>query len=407
MTEVARSTMPRVAITGFGIVSPLGSSVEEWTARFAAGEQCAESPESERSGVQVGEIPLDAVPAERRARLGRLDRLSRIFLSASYRAVQAAGLEIRAETAHRVGLSFGTGLGCLLTDAEYNQRIVDQGPAAASPRLFAYTVSSAAAGEVSIAFGIHGPNATAHFGLAAGLGAVGYGFDLIQAGKADAVLAGAADVTGPALVDGLRDMGLLKTRARSRPFVDTTPGVWPSEAAVVVVLERLDLARRRGARVYGCVEGWAAGFEPTLTRGAVERSGLTATVRRALDLGGRGADEIGLVLASAHGTPLDTCELQALAEVLGDGDGSLLLAPKRAHGESFAASGGLALALAAGLMREPARLAPGLAFDLAGRRLDSDSGARHLARARVVMVSSLCYAGPIVNLLLGRDEESR
>ena len=108
---------------------------------------------------------------------------------------------------------------------------------------------------MSIAFGIHGPNVTAHFGLAAGLGAVGYGFDLIQAGKADAVLAGAADATGPALVDGLRDMGLLKTRARSRPFVDTTPGVWPSEAAVVVVLERLDLARRRGARVWGCIEG--------------------------------------------------------------------------------------------------------------------------------------------------------
>src|SRR5439155_3593013 len=131
-------------------------------------------------------------------------------------------------------LSFGTGFGCLLTDAAYYQKVVEHGLAAASPRLFAYTVSSAAAGEVSIALGVKGPNVTTHMGFAAGLGAVGYGFDLIQMGKADVVLAGGADVIGPALVTALQDMDLLKPRSAARPFRDAVPGVYPSEAAVVL-----------------------------------------------------------------------------------------------------------------------------------------------------------------------------
>src|SRR6185295_702351 len=108
-----------------------------------------------------------------------------------------AGLPLDLDAGERTGLCFGTALGCLLTNAEYYDKIVEQGPSAASPRLFAYTVSSAAAGEVSIALGIHGPNVTQHVGFAAGLGAVGYGFDLIEMDRADVVLAGGADANGP------------------------------------------------------------------------------------------------------------------------------------------------------------------------------------------------------------------
>jgi 3-oxoacyl-[acyl-carrier-protein] synthase II len=126
-------------------------------------------------------IPLDAVPADKRARVGRLDRVCRLTLAAAFLALDDAGLQIPATVAaDRVGLSVGTALGCLLSDAEFYERVVEQGPAAASPRLFAYTVSSAAAGEVSTVLGIHGPNSTAHMGLAAGAGAIGYGLDLIR-----------------------------------------------------------------------------------------------------------------------------------------------------------------------------------------------------------------------------------
>src|SRR5437899_10463501 len=124
--------MEPVVITGFGVVSPLGNSVADFAQRWAAGEQAG--ADGAPFG-QVAEIPMASVPADKQARSGRLDRLCRFFLSASYLAVDAAGLTITADVAHRFGLSFGTGLGCLLTNAAYFQKVVGQGPAAARPPL--------------------------------------------------------------------------------------------------------------------------------------------------------------------------------------------------------------------------------------------------------------------------------
>jgi 3-oxoacyl-[acyl-carrier-protein] synthase II len=371
--------MPSVVITGLGVVSPLGHSVAELTRRCRAGERAVSGPDG---GVLIDSLPLDAVPADARARSRRLDRICRLFLAASFLAVDDAALAIAAQDAERVGLSFGTGLGCLLSDAEFYEKVVEQGVAAASPRVFAYTVSSAAAGEVSIALGIHGPNVTSHMGLAAGLGAIGYGFDLIQMGKADVVLAGGADANGAALVQALRDMRLLKAADAARPFRDATPGVWPSEGAAVVVLERADRAHGRGARARARLEGYAAGFEPTLTGRAPAWDGITTTLRRALAASGRAPREIGTVLASAHGTPLDACERAALVELLGNAAHDEIVAPKQALGETFGASGALSVALAVGLLTE----APAASSD-------------------AVLISSLCYSGSIAALVLSRGTD--
>ena len=307
-----------VVITGIGVVSPLGRSAGEVARRWCAGERAVGPLDamgvSGVLGAAVADIPLDAIPAEKRTRIGRLDRLCRLFLSAAYLAVDAAGLHLDDANAERVGLSFGTGLGCLLTNAEYNQKLIEHGPPAASPRLFAYTVSSAAAGEVSIALGIKGANVTAHAGLAAGLQAIGYGFDLIRTGKADIVFAGGADALGEALVRGLGDMRLLKPYA-APPFGAPVAGVCPAEGAAVVVLERGAHARQRGARVWAHIGGYAAGFEPTLTGRQPEYTGLAATMRRALAHSGHTAGEVGLVMTSAHGTALDAVELAALPSV--------------------------------------------------------------------------------------------
>jgi 3-oxoacyl-[acyl-carrier-protein] synthase II len=368
--------MQPVVVTGIGVISPLGCSVAELTRNYAAFERVPHA--APRPG-ELSQIPLDVIPADKRARIGRLDRLCRMFLATSYLAVEDAGLRVPVVDAERVGLSFGTGFGCLLTNAEYHQKIVDNGPAAASPRLFAYTVSSAAAGEVSIAFGIKGPNVTTLMGFAAGLGAIGYGFDLIQLGKADVVLAGGADAIGPALMEGLRDMGLLKVAEQARPFEDSVAGVCPSEGAGVLVLERADRAAQRGARVWGRIAGYAAGFEPTLTRPAREATGVVATMQRALTLSGHPPDAVGLVLSSAHGTPIDAIERAAITQVFGAQP--RVLAPKAALGETFGASGALALALAAGQARP--------------NPLQEGEG----GRASLVMVNSLCYSGNVVSLL--------
>jgi 3-oxoacyl-[acyl-carrier-protein] synthase II len=363
--------MTEVVITGIGIVSPLGCSVAELSRRVAAGERarCGDN------GTEVGAIPLDAVPADRHVRVGRLDRVSRLFLAASFLAIEDAAMTLPWRDAERVGLSFGTALGCLLSDAEFYDRVVEHGVAAASPRVFAATVSSAAAGEVSIAMGIHGPNATMHMGLAAGLGAIGYGFDLIQLGKADVVLAGGADANGPALVEALRAMRLFKAPETAHPFVDAVPGVWPSEGGVVAVLERGDCARARGARSWGRIEGYAAAFEPTLTSRAPEHDGVSAALRAALANAGREGNDIDTVVISAHGTALDEVERAACRDALGPVE-PRVLAPKQALGECFGASGPLAIALAVGLAP------PG----------------------STALINALCYSGSTCAMVIHRDD---
>ncbi|MGD9765214.1 MAG: beta-ketoacyl synthase N-terminal-like domain-containing protein [Candidatus Binatia bacterium] len=383
-----------VLITGIGVVSPLGHSAGELTRRLAAGERAA----SDADGVQIADIPVGVLPASVRARIGRLDRICRLALAAAYLAIDDARLPLPLAAPERVGLSIGTGLGCLLSDAEFYAKVAAHGAPAASPRVFAYTVSSAAAGEISIALGLHGPNTVSHMGLAAGAGAIGYAAALLRLGKADVVLAGGADAHGPALAEALRGMGLLKRADAARPFRDAVPGVWPSEGALFAVLERGESAAARGARAYARLAGYAAGFAPDLAGGSADAVGIGAVLRRALD--GAGAGAPGLVLASAHGTPVDAVEREALRAALGDG-ATPITAPKAALGETFGASAALALGFAAGLLNAPQPFADGVAIDLAGApgalRENPDSA----------LISALCYSGSAAALVISASTQRR
>jgi len=402
-----------VLITGIGAVSPLGVSAAALAARCAAGDSAlAPLPGVDGAyGAMVADLPLDAIPPEARTRIGRLDRVCRLFLSAASLAVDDARLDMRHSDAERVGLSFGTGLGCLLTNAEFNEKVEQGGPPAASPRLFAYTVSSAAAGEVSIALGIKGVNVTAHQGFAAGLGALGYGYDLIRSGKADVVVAGGADALGNALVQGLADMGLLKRVGGAASLGDCAPGICPSEGAAVLVLERADHARGRGARGWARIAGYAAGFEPTLTRRERAPTALVETMRAALQRSGHTPADVGLVIGSAHATAVDDIERAALTTVFAGAPPPVVLAPKAAWGECFAAHGALCVALAAAQLREPNRFeATQVAYESGVRegppqRPNGERPRRTYAgRSPLVMVHTLCYSGPTVALLLAPEE---
>ena len=360
--------MSSVVITGFGVVSPLGHSVGELTRRWRAGERAASAADG---GVQIADIPFDAVPAETRARAAAGSTASAgCFSPRHFSPSRMRASPSPPSDAERVGLSFGTGLGCLLSDAEFYERVVEQGAGAASPRVFAYTVSSAAAGEVSIALGIHGPNATLAHGPCRGAR---------RASRTAAISSLWARPTScwraaPTRMaahwwTALRDMGLLKSADAALPFGDA-PGVWPAEGAAVAILERADHARARTARALATIDGYACGFEPTLTERAPQRDGIASTMRHALAASGRAASDVGAVLTSAHGTVLDTCERAALVEVLGDAAAAKLIAPKKALGETFGASGA--------------------ARRRAGRRVTRAGTGR---RSAAIMINALCYSG--------------
>jgi 3-oxoacyl-[acyl-carrier-protein] synthase II len=286
-----------IAITGAGVVTPGGASA----------------------------VALDHLPDAVRARAARVERVTQLALAAGGTALAAAGLGLDGGRHERLGIVLGTAFGCLLTNAAYQRRLAGGGAAAASPRLFAATVSNAAAGELAIAFGLAGPGITLSAGVAAGTAAVDHACDLLAAGRADAVVAGGVDAVDEALGRWLAAGGL----ALGRPAV---------EAAAVLVLEPRAVAAARGAEALGVVLGHAIGFEPA-PGGATAGAGLGAAIGRALTDAGVHASDLGLVVTGAP-PGLAALEERALAGALG-GAAPPRVAPKTRLGETLGAGGPL------------------------------------------------------------------
>ena len=312
--------MTPVAITGAGVVTPLGAAPAVW-ARAASGETTAGA---------IASIALDALPEPVKARAVRAERVTQLALAAAVNALAEAGLPERDAPDPRLGVVLGTAFGCFLTNAEFEARFAEGGAAAASPRLFAATVSNAAAGELAIACRLGGPGITLTAGGAAGLVAIGHATDLLREGRADALVAGGVDALGDALARWLDDGALAVGRAAS-------------EAAALVVLEVEAAARARGAAVVGTIVGHATAFEPE-PRAAGAGDGLAAAVEDALAEAGVAPGEVDAVVSAAP-PGLSALEARALGRALG-GARPRSLAPKDVFGETFGAAGPLGLLLA-------------------------------------------------------------
>ena len=268
---------------------------------------------------------LDALPEAVRARAARAERVSQLALAAADAALLDAGLHlVDGEPRAGIGVVLGTAFGCFLTNAAYQHRIATGGPAAASPRLFAATVSNAAAGEIGVAYRLGGPAVTLTAGAAAGLTALGHAADLLRAGQAGALVAGGADAIDEALVSWQQAGGL-------------EPGRRPAEAAALLVLERDDAAAARGARVRGTILAHAAGFEPEPCASDAG-GGLAAAVSAAVVESGLGASDLAAVVLSAP-PMLAALESRAIASLAG----AARITPKDTIGETFGAGGPLGL----------------------------------------------------------------
>jgi 3-oxoacyl-[acyl-carrier-protein] synthase II len=284
------------------------------------------------AGERLGtDDPLAGLPEPVRARGQRAERVTALALGAVAAALRGAGLAaLDGPPRPRLGIVLGTAFGCFLTNAAYQRRLAEGGPAAASPRLFAATVSNAAAGEVSIAYRLGGPALTVTAGGASGLLAVGEATDLLRAARADALVAGGMDAGGEALDRWCAAAGL----APARSFAG---------AAAVVVIERLAAVVARGARVLGTVEGHASAFEPDPTGPDAGRA-LGVAIARALADAGITPDDLCLFVPAARdGRAL----ARALAGVLPrtSRSGATL-------GETFGAAGPVALLATLDALRE-------------------------------------------------------
>lgn len=321
----------RVVVTGLGLVTPLGIGVEETWSALVAGKSGITSitkfDASDMATQIAGEVK-DFKPEDYISRkdIRRMDIFTAYALAASRMAVEDASLNINGNNADRVGVVIGCGLGGLSTIERFHRILLEQGPKKISPFFIPMLIANMAPGQISIVFGAKGPNVAIETACAAGTHAVGDAFKHIQHGAADVMIAGGVEATiTPLAISGFNAMRALSTRNQdpekaSRPFDQDRDGFVLSEGSGIVILEALDYALERGARIHGELIGYGlTGDAFHISAPAPEGEGMARCMQMALDDAGVVPEEVDHI--NAHGTSTDLndkFETQAIKSVFGE-----------------------------------------------------------------------------------------
>ena len=301
----------RVAITGYGVVAPCGIGKQNfWKGLLGPGTSGSVT-------VEVSEwdpAPYFAGPKEAR----RADRCEQYALAAAKEAIEQSGTLPYDPTS--IGTIFGTGIGGLRTLEEQVVVRVEKGERRVSPFLVPMMMSNASGAAISMRYGFQGPAETICTACAAATHALGYAARLIAWGRCDAVVSGGAESAATVTaVAGFANMTALSTTKVSKPFDATRDGFVFGEGSAVFVLERLDLAVARGAKIYGEILGAGSNADAHhITAPSPGGVGAIACMKLALDDAGLTPDQIKQVNAHGTSTPLnDSAEAQAVANVFG------------------------------------------------------------------------------------------
>ena len=318
----------RVVITGLGAVTPLGLDVESTWSSLLAGESGA----AEITAFDHSDYPVhfacevkDFDPTEwiERKQARRMDRFTHLILAAARQAVADSGLEIEKE-ADRVGAAVATGIGGLHSFQECHEVLVERGPDRVNPFSIPAIIPNLGAGWVSIELGTRGPLLAECTACAASNMAIGDGSDAIRLGRADVMLCGGTEAAVCEV--GIAGFGAMRALSRrnddparaSRPFDAKRDGFVMGEAGALLVLEELEHAKSRGAKIYAEVSGYGLSSDAKhITE--PDPTGPVAAFKMALGDAGVGVGEIDYINAHATSTPVgDSSETQMLKYALGE-----------------------------------------------------------------------------------------
>lgn len=301
----------RVAITGYGVVAPCGMGKQNfWKGLLGPGLSGSHTVEIENWDA----TPYYAGPKEMR----RADRCEQYAIAAAQEALEQSGALPYDRS--RIGTIFGTGIGGLRTLEGQVEVRVAKGKERVSPFLVPMMMSNASGAAISMRHGFQGPAETICTACAAATHALGYAARQIAWGRCDAVLSGGAESAATiTAVAGFANMTALSTTMVSKPFDATRDGFVFGEGAAVFVLERLDLAVKRGATIYGEILGAGSNADAHhITAPSPGGVGAIACMKLALDDAGLSADQIKQVNAHGTSTPLnDAAEAKAVEAVFG------------------------------------------------------------------------------------------
>jgi len=344
----------RVAVTGVGMVTPLGNDAPStWRALLAAESGIAPIRGFDASGFPVriaGEVKdFDASAIASPKEVRKLERNVLLALGAAREAVADAGLDDVYDPS-RVGILLGSAIGGVVGIAEQTEILRDRGADRVAPTFIPSVLVDAASGQLAISLGYRGPNYAPVSACATGSHAVGEAAEIIRRGAADAVLAGGTEAcVHPLILAGFCAMrGLVaedEDPARaSRPFDLTRAGFVIGEGAGVLVLEELEAARTRGATVYAEILGYGASNDAHhMAQPDPESVGVAEMMRNALERSGVEPSRVGYINAHGTSTPLgDLAETKAIKDVFGDHAYELAISStKSVTGHTFGAAGAI------------------------------------------------------------------
>lgn len=322
----------RVVVTGMGMISPLGNDVASTWEGIVAGrsgvsmiERFDVSAYSTKFAAQVSNFEVEPYLAAKDAR--KMDPFIQFGMVAGAQAFEGSGLEITEQNAHRVGAAIGSGIGGLSSIAETSQLIAEKGPRRVSPFFVPGAIINMIAGNLSIKYGLKGPNISIVTACTTGTHNIGAAARMIQYGEADAMLAGGAEMSTTTVgLGGFAAARALSTRndapqAASRPWDKDRDGFVMGEGAGVVMLEEYEMAKARGAKIYAELIGFGmSGDAYHMTSPPEDGAGAAMSMRNALNDAGVDPTKVDYINAHGTSTPAgDVAECLAVKSVLGDG----------------------------------------------------------------------------------------
>jgi 3-oxoacyl-[acyl-carrier-protein] synthase II len=345
----------RVVVTGLGAVTPLGLNVRDsWEAAIAGKVGIGPITQFDASTYPVqiaGEVKdFDPSAYIEAKEIKKMDRFIHLAMAAAIMAAEDSGLQVTPENAERVGVIIGSGIGGLNSIEYYHRALLEKGPRRVSPFFIPMVCINLASGNVSIRLGAKGPNSAVVTACATGSHSIGEAFKIIQRGDADAMIAGGAEsVICPLAVAGFAAMKALSTRndapeKSSRPFDVDRDGFVMGEGTGIVVLESLDSALARNARIYAEISGYGmSGDAFHISSPAPEGEGAGRCMAIALKDAGIEPEKIDYI--NAHGTSTkygDELETMAIKKVFGEHAYKLCVSStKSMTGHLLGAAGGV------------------------------------------------------------------
>lgn len=347
--------MRRVAVTGLGIISPTGTGLEKsWNAikEGKSGISAISRFDTTDFTVKIAGEVQDFDPTDfiSKKEIKKMDLFVQYALASSLMAHEMSGLEITEELSDRVGVYVGAGIGGLPAIEHWHDVLKEKGPSRITPFFIPMVIINLAAGQISIYLNAKGPNSCAVTACATGTHSIGEAFRLIQRGDADVMVGGGTEGTiSPLCIAGFNAMKALSRRndepeLASRPFEKDRTGFVVGEGAGVLILEEMEMAKKRGAKIYAEIVGYGLNSDAFhMTMPSKEGKGAAKCMALALKDANVNPDEVQYI--NAHGTSTyynDLYESMAIKSVFGAHASRLKVSStKSMTGHLLGAAGGI------------------------------------------------------------------